>query len=344
MRVMKFICALTATLFISSESTYAESENCAHALIQDVGELDLREFQSLARAEMFRRELESNKDWAASITVPIKGLPVGGSAESAESMRESYFSASKLNWDSKRIVSASTQTLSEKSVEAYRNCIDGQHESGPRIWVHDATRTKATVTIKWISPTNAPTETNKVDIKISGGKFDTKFPKEWKDKHELKVFVTRKSDEDLRVIANIGGGSDDVFISRFPSEVVKSNVQEIAYCVGKGGQLGVHLWGPRNLTCNGVMDFGLYNADPQKVIRVGSCIGRGGFEGVHLWGPVGKYCGGQESWGQYGDIVSMGIANDGLGSCVAKGNVLGGHLLYGPKGQPCGGIWPNAYE
>lgn len=212
--------ALFAIVMISvaayGSDLQAQTGGCAQALIQDVGSLDLRETGSLARAELFRRERGQDINWAAGLTIPIKGVPVSGSAESAEATREHFFQSSELSWNTERLASVSTQTLSRNAVEAYRACIDGQHKSGPRILVHNATREQATVSISWQSPTGGRGTTDRVSIDISGGTFRGSFPNSWIDNESNSVIVDREAGQDMRVVANIGAETDNVFVSRVP--------------------------------------------------------------------------------------------------------------------------------
>ncbi len=337
-RYQRTIAALTV---ISLSTGFAAAQDCEHALIKDAVVLDLSEFHSLARAELLRRSMENDSDWAAGVTVPIKGIPVSANAESAESSREDYFSSSNLSWTSERVVSAATQNLSINSVEAYRACIDGQHSSGPRIFVHDATRTEATVTIKWFSPPGANTQADGAQVIISGGTFTQNFPGTWVTGGSYASIVKRIPDQDMRVIANIGEESDNVFVSLIPpAPPPQTAAITVAYCIGRGGMQGVHLWGPNGADCNGLPGWGKYDGARQETAQLGSCTGGGGFQGVALWGPVGAACGGMSNgaWGKYGATEVVKVVNSGLGSCVGRGDVLSGHLLWGPKGHPCGGI------
>ncbi|MEO0797309.1 MAG: hypothetical protein AAFX93_19330 [Verrucomicrobiota bacterium] len=194
----------------------AQSESCVGALIQDARVLDLSEIESLSRAELLYRSKGRDTNWAASVTVPIKGVPVSGNADSAESTRERFFSQSDLDWNSNRLLSLATQTLTEKAVAAHRNCIDGQHRSGPRILVHDATPTEATVTIIWQSPPGGRKVAHNAKFDITGGSFRRPFPTTWQDGASDSVIVKRSANSDIRIVATIGLESDNEFISRIP--------------------------------------------------------------------------------------------------------------------------------
>lgn len=112
----------------------------------------------------------------------------------------------------------------------------------------------------------------------------------------------------------------------------------IGSCVGRGGQEGVRLWGPTGELCNGIVEWGRYDAQIRSVRTLGSCVGGGGFQGVRLYGPVGEPCGGMENnaWGAYDSPVD--VFKIGISSCLGHGNVLSGHRLWGPAGAPCGGF------
>lgn len=337
---MRFI--FTFAILIVSIASSAGAQNCAAALISDVGILDLRTYSSLTQAELLYREKNQDKSWAVGIDVPIKGTPISGDGESAETLREEYFSQSNLEWTNERVVSSATQSLSRNSVEAYRACIDGQHRSGPRIIVHNATKTEATVSITWFSAPNAPTQVDNADITITGGAFVQQFPTDWSTGMRHAVVVSRNSGVDMRIVANVGGDSDNVFVALIPQEPLRVPL-DLSSCVGKGGLNGVELWGPTSKGCAGLppaSGWGNYTLSQQLFSKMGSCVGYGGLAGVTIWGPPGVKCGGiaDGSWGNYGDIQTKDVSIQGLGRCVGKGNILNGLTLWGPRGEPCGGI------
>lgn len=336
--------AATATLaatvvFFSVSGAAAQVSDCAVALVRDQGELDMRRAQSLAQAEMIYRSSERSKQWEGSIRVPIKGVPVGGNAQSAESARDAYFSQSNLNWTDDRVVSVATQTLSRNSVETYRTCIDGIQTYGVRILAHDAQEDEVTITIRWIGAAGSGATTG--DVNFSGGAVTTPITGSWRNGESRGYIVKRDPSRDLRIVANIGGATDNIFLSRWPPPPIYSApepVLVIAKCVGRGGQEGVWMWGPKDLACNGLSPpaWGPYDGDPTVVTALGSCIGHGGFEGVRLWGPPGKTCGGIPAWGTYSDPVNL--VGRGIASCMHHGNILEHHRFWGPQGEYCGGI------
>jgi len=118
---------------------------------------------------------------------------------------------------------------------------------------------------------------------------------------------------------------------------------QLGYCVGKGGQDGVNLWGPLGETCNGIPAWGPYltSGQPQPS-QVCSCIGHGGFEGVRLWGPQGDACGGIPAWGTYSEQCAP-TPTLAMCGCIGKGNILDGHVLWGPKDAACGGMPNNVW-
>jgi hypothetical protein len=214
--VVRRTLALAVLLVGISNFASAQAERCIGALISDTRALDLSEIHSLSRAEIFYRSRNRDSNWAAGISVPIYGVPVQGSAESAESTRERYFSSSSIDWNSDRLVSVATQTLSQNAVAAHRACVEGQLRSGPRILVHDATQNQATVTIIWQSPPGARPTARNASFDITGGKFRRPFQTSWTTGASQAVIIEREPNSDIRIIANIGKESDDVFVSRIP--------------------------------------------------------------------------------------------------------------------------------
>jgi hypothetical protein len=208
--------AAVALAISSASNAQAQSGQCSQALISDVGRIDLRSIEGLARAELHRRSLSENSNWAAGLNVVVDGVSLGADFSQAEQTRESYFSQSSLDWTSDRLKSVATQTLSQNSVAAYRACLEGRHRSGPRILVHDATRDQVTISVLWQSPPGASPTTEAVDVSISGGAFRGQFPDQWTTGASHAVITDRTPGTDMRVVANIGAESDAAFISRLP--------------------------------------------------------------------------------------------------------------------------------
>lgn len=114
-----------------------------------------------------------------------------------------------------------------------------------------------------------------------------------------------------------------------PPEPVK-----IGFCIGKGGQDRVWLYGPEGEVCNGMPRWGAYLPLPQQTDSLCSCKG---FSGVTLWGPRGRPCGGGAFAGTY-SADCRPVRDLSVCSCVGKGNILDGHTLWGPQHAACGGF------
>jgi hypothetical protein len=318
-------------------------DRCATSLIQDKGRLDLREASSLAMAELYRQSRSRDSNWAAGITVPIGGVPVTGSAQSAERTRENFFSQSSLQWNTERVESVATQTLSKNAVEVYRICKDGEHRSGPRILVYDATAEGATVEIRWHSSAGAPPTATDASIVIEGGELAPPFPMTWQTGEARTSFLRRESGQDIRIFANIGLQTASTFLSRLPEVPSTQPVLIMASCMGRGDFTNFRLWGPQGESCNGLpgRPWGSYTDNPRPVTQLGSCVGPGGsVEGLTFWGPVGQACL-QPPWGEFQNPVD--ISATGIANCVGNGRYWAGHYNWGPAGSPCFGLpaWGN---
>lgn len=316
----------------------AQDRNCTQALVRDVGYLNLYETSSLALAEWFYRSRDFDKNWAASAEVPIKAGSLGGSAESAERARERYFRSINLNWTHERVESIVTQTLSDNAVRAYEACVNGDKRDGVRILTYKGTEEAATVEIEWTAAAGAPTTANDVSISIEGGTVAEPFPTVWNSGEVKTRIVTRDPDSDIRIAADVGPDSGSTFISRIPKAPKDVWVLKMARCQGGGDLNNMWFWGPAGDTCNGFGRFawGKYNEDERVVWELGSCTGGGSVAGVTFWGPVGEPClFSDERWGKYEKVD--GIPWEGIASCKAGGDKIGGHRFYGPKGQICGG-------
>lgn len=337
-RILAQTCVLALMVISTTQSVTAQQERCAVALIQNVGHLDLRDAQSLAQAETVYRSMNRDKDWSSHIGVDIVGVPANGGADYAEKERARFFRESNLDWTGERLVSVSTQRLGRNAVDAYRACIEGQQESGPRILVHDASEETATVTVRWLAGVGQDGPGD-AEFDIIGARFRGRLPERFLNNESRSFIIERDPGRDIRIVANIGGGQDNVFVSRWPvAPPAKRQTLVIAACTGHGGQEGVTLWGPRGASCNGLTPptWGFYDRSPRRATALGSCKGHGGFDGVTLWGPPGEPCGGIATWGIYEGAVP--ITSKGIANCSGHGDKLKGHRLWGPTGETCAGF------
>lgn len=318
-------------------------DQCAGALVKNNFNGSYSNVETLAAFRLRYGSSSSSSNTNADATIPIYDVPVNFNFESASSAASNYFDQSSLHWGSARLESVATQTLSEAAVEAYKTCRKSLASTGARVLVYDATETGATVSVTWFSGPGAPTKTTG-NVSVDGGSINNSpFPETWETGQKVTRTINRAKSQDLRVVANIGGLSDDQFVSQLPhfDQPVRPVGIEIGACIGHGGVQGVRMWGPISEYCNGLPPWGFYNAKVRRVTQVGSCIGHGGVKGVRLYGPVGEDCGGIPSWGEYKDAVD--ISTIGLSSCKGHGDNLGLHDLWGPTGASCGGMIPPGW-
>lgn len=322
-------------ILVSIPMTSFAQDPCAGTLIQNSFNGSYSSVETLAAVRLKYGSSSNSSDTEAGATVPIEGLPVNFNVESARSAASNYFDQSSLTWSTTRLESVATQTLSEAAVEAYKTCRKSLPSTGPRVLVYDATETGATVSVTWFSGPDAPTETTG-NVSLDGGSTKSPFPSKWKTGQKVTRSINRASSQDLRVVVNIGGSSDDQFVSQLPPPLGQPAGIALGSCIGKGGVEGVRLWGPTSEYCNGISEWGFYDARVRRVTQIGSCLGHGGEEGVRLYGPIGEDCGGIAAWGKYTDALN--IATIGVSSCKGHGNILEGHDLWGPTGALCGGM------
>lgn len=205
---------LLSGAFFGTGQALADQSDCVRALIQDKGYFSLREASSLAQFRLLEQSSSSESDLSANAEIP-EIISVGFG--SAKSRTKSFFENSSLNWTQERIVSVATQTLSKNAVEAYKACVYGRHDIGPRIFVHDATEEEATVLIHW-KPGPGQNEAEDLKISLTGGKLKAPFIKSLEPGTEDSAIVIRESGKDFRITATIGGRSDAAFVSRWPVE------------------------------------------------------------------------------------------------------------------------------
>ena len=188
---------LTGLVCVLAVSVSAQAQqDCSAALLMDRVALNFKDASALAAFRLIEQSSSSDADLKSRITIPIKGLPVSGDIGVARRRSSQYFENSSLMWTHERLVSVATQTLSKNAVKAYKACIDGEHKSGPRVWIHSATEKTATAVLQWISAEGAPT---KAEIKhdITGGKLRKNFKKKWNSNDSQSVIIEREQGTDL---------------------------------------------------------------------------------------------------------------------------------------------------
>ncbi|VVO46606.1 hypothetical protein PS893_00057 [Pseudomonas fluorescens] len=330
-----FTCSALSLILVTIPMSSFAQDPCAGALIQNHFNGSYSSVEFLASVRLKYGSSSDSSDTNAGATIPFEGIPANFNVGYARTAASNYFDQSSLTWGNTRLESVATQTLSEAAVEAYKACRKSLPSSGPRVLVYDATETGATVSVTWFSGPGAPTKTTG-KVTLNGGSFNDPFPSNWKTGQKVTRSINRAKLQDLRVIANVGDLSDDQFVSQLPRPSGQPVGIAIGSCIGKGGVEGVRLWGPTSEYCNGISEWGFYDARVRRVTQIGSCLGHGGEEGVRLYGPLGEDCGGIYTWGKYTNAID--IATIGLSSCKGHGNILGGHDLWGPTGSLCGGM------
>jgi hypothetical protein len=233
-RLLFLLLMLTPTSLFAQQS----SADCTRALIMDRGRLDVRDWSSVALIRLFDQASSNGSNTSAGLSVPIDGLPFSGSFEDARQSANHTIEQSALAWSQERLVSIATQTLSDNAVRAYQTCIGGQQRTGPVITVHDATRTEATVTVRWNAPSNAgQTARVPLHVQASGGSFPLPFPETVTTGAAITRILRRAPNADIRLIASVGEAgnedSDDEFVSRLPDPPIIASVDTI----------GLVLWG-----------------------------------------------------------------------------------------------------
>jgi hypothetical protein len=311
-------------------------DQCASSLVRNTFNGSYSSVETLAAFRLRYGSSSNTTNTDVGVTVPVEGLPVGFNYGSAASAAANYFDQSEIQWGAQRLESVATQTLSAAAVETYKACRKSLPTTGPRVLVYDATRTGATVSVTWFSGPGAPTKA-KGTVELEGGSLNIAFPEIWETGQKITRTIKRGKSQDLRVVVNIGGSSDDEFVSQLPPPIPPQPVGiKIGSCIGRGGVEGVRMWGPSSEYCNGIPGWGAYDAQVRLLTKIGSCVGHEGEEGVRLYGPIGEPCGGKTSWGVYANAVD--ILSIGFSSCKGHGDILEGHDLWGPTGALCGGM------
>ena len=194
------VCVIS--IAVSSSPTSA-AEDCFKALIQDRVKFDLHDTRALAITELIRQNTSESDNAEAK-------YGAFGASRSRQKAAN-FFSDTTGKYNSERIESLATQTLSKNAVIAYRECVRGKKD-GPIIAVHDARANAAPVPIRWTTPPGAKIPADG-EVSFDGGTPIKGFPPKWSANKTHGEIVRRQIGQDLRVVANIGDDSDNVFIA-----------------------------------------------------------------------------------------------------------------------------------
>lgn len=205
MNTVKYSIIFVVALSFSSPSW--ASENCSLALIQDRSEINLKESNSLATVNHFRRNFSRNDDWKGELNLPIKGLPIEANGSNSKSILEDVVRSFNQQFEIYKEYSLITQGLSENALRAYRDCLklkDNKH--GLKLISFDTTKEAVTSKVTWVSPPKAPTEaTVKIEIK-QGNKLEI-ITRKMKTGEQFSFTIDREKGKDTRIIVNGGGYS-----------------------------------------------------------------------------------------------------------------------------------------
>lgn len=199
---------VTAAILTISSSAYAL--NCELTLIQDKQLTSESNASDLARFMMYERAYNKSSGGDGTITLLGKG---SGEVSKYKANSDRLRMEGSLEMSSERVFSMATQELSQRSVEAYKECIGALKSTGTRVTIHDATDEAVTLTIQFLGSLGVTNAQLDLDLG-SGNSLSSPFPETFQATEMRERIVYRNPETDFRVSAGFGISPDRAFIAR----------------------------------------------------------------------------------------------------------------------------------
>ncbi len=218
--------ALFVAASVFGSCAYAQSDRCLGSLIRDASSSSVHTATAFAMSDLINSMSSSVAKQEASITIPIDGVPINLGSMRARKLSTQFSQQTGVRWNQATRVQNVSSSVSANAVEAYRICTEGQHTSGTRVYVYDETPTQVSVKVAWWSPALSPTSA-RATVSVSGGTLQEPFPDSWSTGTSFIRIVDRVPRQDLRIVANIGGGPDTITVPYLPTVIVRRATEEV---------------------------------------------------------------------------------------------------------------------
>jgi hypothetical protein len=183
-------------------------KDCMPSLVRDNVSTSIDTATALILTDVMHKQLSSSDRQNIGGKATIYGTPYQVNSDRAKALSEQFSRQTGINYTDVNKVRILTSRLSDNAVDAFRSCISGAHEVGPRVYIYDANAEQATVKIVWKSAAQNKGDSDGI-VTIVGGAAVTPFPTRWGINETRVSTVNRVPKQELRVTANIGGYSAD---------------------------------------------------------------------------------------------------------------------------------------
>lgn len=186
---------------------------CWRGLIQDetTYKSDVLANYALARAV----STESSRNTSAEATVPIEGLPIGGSF--SDSRRNQFEENTNIQWNFNEAVSYLSRKVSPEVARAYLQCVKwNSQQGGVKVWTEDFDEDSAVIMVRYDTPPGGQLQPS-LDLTIAGAEPVNTLPTQLSSGQSTQFLVRRNEEQKIRVIANAGNTSDSVEIPFVPA-------------------------------------------------------------------------------------------------------------------------------
>lgn len=209
----KTVFGLASILLFPTAQAHA---NCEAVLVQDRSELKFESHTLYAFSQLVSNNSSSFKEFEDGATIPIKGIPVEFDRQFRQEAESRYLSQTNRAFSSEERVDYLSLQLSEAAINGFVNCIRAQAQGGIVLIPRDPTNENASVRFNWRSPPDRSTETE-LEVEVLGGSLTTPPPASLRvGSDSFTRFVNRDDGEDLRVRADAGGYTDDIYLPYTP--------------------------------------------------------------------------------------------------------------------------------
>ena len=204
--------AVIAMLGLSTASASAlVGEDCGAVLISTTIDASSSYEQKLALLQSIQTQEQQDKSRDAGLGITFPKIDFSATYSDFNVQRNSFLSDLHYNLDVKKSQRLVTSFLPENVTDRWADCVK-MAAGGLVVYPKDVTKQGVTLVVHWDPPKNVLTvhlgNVQIIGSDISDQQLAEKLPKTWSSKATQTVSLKRNSDQELRVVINLGKESD----------------------------------------------------------------------------------------------------------------------------------------
>ncbi|WP_299606091.1 hypothetical protein [uncultured Tateyamaria sp.] len=209
----KIVFGVASIFFLPTAHAYA---NCEAVLVQDRSELRFESHTLYAFSQLVSNNSSSFEEFEGGATIPIKGVPVEFDGQFRQETESRYLSQTNRAFSAEERVDYLSLQLSDAAISGFVDCTKAEAQGGVVLTPRNPTNHDLSVRFDWRSPPGISKETA-LEVEVLGGRLTAEPPANLRVGNDAFTrFVTREDGQDLRVRADAGGYTDDIYLPYTP--------------------------------------------------------------------------------------------------------------------------------